>query len=117
MRAAWPSWLGVFSCGLVLWVASLVVLIATDDEILLPSVVLLGSFLTPVTVIFWFAEHDPWTVLTPRRLLAAFFVAGVLGLLVAALLETWLLPDRLLPNVWVGLIEELLKGLGVWVCS
>src|SRR5262245_49324865 len=100
--AALPSWLGVLGCGFLLWVASIAALVATDDNILLPSVVLLGSFLTPVTVIFWFAGRDPWTVLTPRRLLAGFFVAGVLGLLVAAVLETWLLPDRLLPNVWIG---------------
>jgi protease PrsW len=112
-----PNWITVLVCGFLLWVASVGALVATDDSILLPSVVLLGSFLTPVTVIFWFAARDPWSVLSPSRLLAGFFVAGVLGLLVAALLETYLLPDRLLPNVWVGLIEELLKGTGVWVFS
>lgn len=112
-----PGWRGVFVCGLLLWLASIGALVLTDDDILLPSVVLLGSFLTPVTVIFWFVERGGVTALTPRRLLAAFFVAGVAGLLVAAVLETWLLPDRLLPNVWIGLIEEALKGFGVWVLA
>ena len=31
------------------------------------------------------------------------------------LLGTWLLPARLLPNVWVGLTEEALKAAGVIV--
>jgi RsiW-degrading membrane proteinase PrsW (M82 family) len=117
LRMALPGWRGVLGCGLALWLASIGALVATDDDILLPSVVLLGSFLTPVTVIFWFVERGGVTALTPQRLLAAFFVAGVAGLLVAAMLETWLLPDRLLPNVWIGLVEEFLKGFGVWVLA
>lgn len=117
VKAVLPTWRGVLGCGLALWLASLGALVLTDDDILLPSVVLLGSFLTPVTVIFWFVDRGGVTALTPRRLLAGFFVAGVTGLLVAAVLETWLLPDRLLPNVWVGLVEELLKGAGVWVLA
>ena len=103
----------MFASGFTLWVASTAVLVATEDPVLLPSVVLIGSFLVPVTMIFWFLDHDIDTALTPRRLLLAFFVAGVAGLLTAAALEVWLLPSRLLPNLWVGLIEEATKGLGV----
>ena len=107
------TWRLVFAAGAALWIASTVALVATDDAVLLPTVVLLGSFLVPVTVIFWFLEHDHETVLSPRRLVSAFFIAGVLGLLAAAALEVWLLPSRLLPNVWVGLIEEAVKAIGV----
>ncbi len=109
------SWRSVFSFGLLLWAASTVALVATEDSILLPSVVLIGSFLVPVTAIFWFLNHDAGTELSPARLLGAFFVAGVLGLLASAAMETWLLPARLLPNVWVGLIEEAIKAAGVVV--
>src|SRR5262249_33488695 len=102
--------------GALLWVASTIALAATNDDILLPSVVLIGSFLVPVTVIFWFLERGDFeTELTPGRLLSAFFIAGVLGLLLAAVLEVWFLPSRLLPNLWVGLIEEAAKALGVIV--
>jgi RsiW-degrading membrane proteinase PrsW (M82 family) len=107
----------VFVWGLVLWVASAAALALTEDGTLLPSVVLLGSFLVPVTSIVWVADHDPCSALSVRRLLEAFFIAGVLGLLAAALLETWLLPDRLLPNVWIGLIEEAVKAIGVLVLA
>ena len=78
---------------------------------------LLGSFLVPVTVIFWFLDRDARHRAQPRRLLLAFFVAGVLGLLAAAALEVWLLPSRLFPNVWVGLIEEASKAVGVIVLA
>src|SRR3954470_12671663 len=96
--AAWPAWRLVLVSGTVLWGASILALIATDDEILVPAVVLLGSFLVPVTSIFWVVEHGHHTSLTPARLLAAFFVAGVMGLLVSAVLETWLEPSRIMPN-------------------
>lgn len=110
-------WTVVFGTGLALWVAATAGLVATDDNILLPSVVLLGSFLVPVTAIFWFIERDLDSELTGDRLALAFFVAGVLGLLAAAVLETWLLPDRLFPNLWVGLIEEGVKAIGVFVLA
>jgi RsiW-degrading membrane proteinase PrsW (M82 family) len=111
------TWLLVLVTGAALWLASTAALAVTGDEILLPSVVLLGSFLAPVTVIFWFIEHERETALSPRRLLLAFFGAGVLGLIAAAMLEVWLLPSRLLPNVWVGLIEEAVKAIGVIVVA
>jgi RsiW-degrading membrane proteinase PrsW (M82 family) len=113
VRVAPHTWVLVLVAGFGLWVASTLALVATEDDVLLPTVVLLGSFLVPVAVIFWFLDHDATTELSARRLLLAFFVAGVLGLLVAAVLEVWLLPTRLLPNVWVGLVEEGVKAIGV----
>jgi len=103
----------VFSWGLLLWALSIGALLISEDDILVPSVVLIGSFLVPVSAIFWFAGRDHDSVLSVRRLMAAFFIAGVVGLLAAAVLETWLLPSRHWPNLWVGLIEEAFKGIGV----
>ena len=62
---------------------------------------------------FWVVEHGHHTTLTPARLMVAFFVAGVLGLLASAALEIWLVPSRMLPNLWVGLIEEAVKAVGL----
>jgi len=107
------AWRAVFACGLLLWIASTVTLVLTGDEIVLPSVVIFGSFLVPVTAIFWLMDHRHHTALDPRRLLVAFFVAGVLGMLAAAALETWLVPERDLPNLWVGFIEEAVKAIGL----
>jgi RsiW-degrading membrane proteinase PrsW (M82 family) len=106
-------WLPVFLGGVAVWVASTFTLVATEDPIVLPTVVISGSFLVPVTCIFWLIGQRRMTALTPERLLLAFFVAGVLGMLAAAALETWLLPSRALPNLWVGLIEEGAKATGL----
>jgi RsiW-degrading membrane proteinase PrsW (M82 family) len=110
-------WLQVFGWGLLLWAAATGALALTEDSILLPSVVLLGSFLVPVTAIFWFVQRRGESELDAPRLLLAFFAAGVLGLLTAAVLETWLVPARLMPNLWVGLIEEGAKGVGIMLLA
>jgi protease PrsW len=106
-------WRHVLAFGATAWIASCVLFYVTDDEILLPSVILFGSFLVPVTAVFWLLEHRQATDLAPDRLLLAFFVAGVLGMLAAGSLETWLLPSRVLPNLWVGIIEEGAKGIAL----
>jgi RsiW-degrading membrane proteinase PrsW (M82 family) len=110
-----PPWQTVLVTGAVLWAASIGALVATDDEILLPAAILCGSFLVPVTCVFWVIEHSHHTSLTAARLLAAFFVAGVLGLLASAVLEIWLVPSRMMPNLWVALIEEAVKATGLLI--
>jgi RsiW-degrading membrane proteinase PrsW (M82 family) len=110
-------WRHVLAWGVVLWGAATVTLALTEDLILLPSVVLIGSFLVPVATIFWFIEHRGRTELDEGRLVTAFFVAGVLGMICSAAMEIWLLPHRLLPNLWVGLIEEAAKGVGIYVMA
>jgi RsiW-degrading membrane proteinase PrsW (M82 family) len=107
------TWRTVLLAGLALWAVSTLTLVATEDLILLPAVVLLGSFLVPVACVFWLLDHGHHTTLSPARLLSAFFVAGVLGLMAAAALETWLVPSRLMPNLWVGLVEEAVKLVGL----
>jgi RsiW-degrading membrane proteinase PrsW (M82 family) len=107
------TWRTVLLAGLALWAVSTATLVATADLILLPAVVLLGSFLVPVACVFWLLDHGHHTTLSPARLLSAFVAAGVLGLMAAAALETWLLPSRLMPNLWVGLIEEAVKLVGL----
>ena len=47
------GWRPVFLYGLALWVLATAALAWTEDSILLPSVVLIGSFLVPVSAIFW----------------------------------------------------------------
>jgi RsiW-degrading membrane proteinase PrsW (M82 family) len=112
-----PPWWAVFLIGLVLWAATFVVARMTRNVILLPTIVLLGSFLVPVTAVVWYLDHDPSPALSPRRILAAFIIAGVLGVLGASLLEYWLVPGGNLGPFVVGLIEELVKGLFIVVVA
>lgn len=115
---AWaPRWWVVFVIGLALWVAAVAAIYITLDPLLLPTIVLLGSFLVPVTAVVWYLDHDPSPELSPRRVLTAFLIAGVIGVLGAALLESLLGVRGLLGSLEVGLIEELVKGVLILVVA
>ena len=105
----WPSWQRVFLIGLFLWVESVVVTDITGNVNLIPTVVLLGSFLVPVTAIIWYLDHYESPTLSPSRIFYASIVGGVLGILAASLLEAYLLTNGILAYVGVGLIEEGVK--------
>jgi RsiW-degrading membrane proteinase PrsW (M82 family) len=112
-----PPWWAVFLIGLVLWAASFGVARLTHNVILLPTIVLLGSFLVPVTAVIWYLDHDPSPALSPRRILVAFIIAGVFGVLGASILEYWLVPGGNLGPFVVGLIEEFVKGVFIVVVA
>jgi hypothetical protein len=65
------QWLRVFVVGLLLWVASVVVTFATDNTNLVPTVILLGSFLVPVTFVVYAFERHADQVVTAQRIFAA----------------------------------------------
>jgi protease PrsW len=109
-----PRWWGVLLIGLALWGAAVGSVLLTGDIIVLPTVVLLGSFLVPVTAVVWYLDHDPSPALSPRRIITAFLIAGVIGLVAASVLEFWLVygPGRI-GDLKVGLIEEFVKGAAI----
>ena len=109
-----PRWWLVFPIGLALWIATVATAFFTLNLILLPTIVLLGSFLIPVTGVVWYLDHDPSPAMSPRRIFAAFIIAGVMGALAASLLEFWFVyGPGLLGMLKVGLIEEFVKGAAI----
>src|ERR1700732_2734118 len=112
-----PSWWAVFLIGLVMWAATFAVARLTRNVILLPTIVLLGSFLVPVTAVIWYLDHDPSPELSARRILVAFIIAGTFGVLGASLLEYWLVGVGFLGALEVGLIEEAVKGVFIVVVA
>jgi RsiW-degrading membrane proteinase PrsW (M82 family) len=109
-----PRWWLVLPIGLALWIATVATSFLTNNLILLPTVVLLGSFLVPVTAVVWYLDHDPSPAISPRRIVTAFIIAGVAGALAASLLEFWFVyGPGLLGMLKVGLIEEFVKGSAV----
>ena len=116
-RAWAPRWWLVFLIGLALWVAAVVAVNITLDPLLLPTIVLVGSFLVPVTAVVWYLDHDPSPELSPRRVLTTFLIGGVIGVLGAALLEFFLLVKGVVGYIEVGLIEELVKGVLILVVA
>jgi RsiW-degrading membrane proteinase PrsW (M82 family) len=105
-RRLWPR---IFVAGLVLWGVSVLVTLLTGNVALVPTLVLLGSFLVPVTFVTWAFEHWRDEDVTTEIVVSAFVVGGLLGVLGASVLETYLLH----PSSWlflgVGLIEEAAK--------
>src|SRR6202022_3683651 len=106
-----PRWWVGLPIGLALWGARGAAAFFPLNVILLPTLVLLGSFLIPVTAVVWYLDHDPSPALSPRRVVAGFIVAGVMGALAASVLVFWLFyGPGLIGNLKVGFIEEFVKG-------
>lgn len=105
-RRMWPR---IFLTGLALWVATGVVTFLTGNPNLIPTLVLLGSFLVPATFVAWVFERRDTGEVTASLVFSTFITGGVLGVLGAAVLESYLLH----PSPWlfggVGLIEEAVK--------
>jgi RsiW-degrading membrane proteinase PrsW (M82 family) len=110
-------WVGMFLGGLGLWVAAVAVTFITHNANLIPTIILLGSFLVPVTfVAYAFAHAD--RVVTAQRLLTAFAGGGVLGVLGASLLEAEFLTSPATGTyLYVGLIEEAVKLAALWLLA
>ena len=112
------SWLVVFFVGLALWGLTVVVTFATGNANLLPTLVLLGSFLVPVAFVAWSYDRlGAGSALTPRRILTAFLVGGTLGVLGASVLESYFLHPSVWMYVGVGLIEEGVKLAALWLMA
>lgn len=107
------TWLRMFLTGLVLWVLTVIVTFVTRNPNLVPTVVLLGSFLVPVTFVVWAFGRRHSGEVTAELLFSTFVTGGILGVLAASLLESYLLH----PSPWlflgVGLIEEAVKLLAL----
>jgi RsiW-degrading membrane proteinase PrsW (M82 family) len=112
------QWLRFLLVGLLLWVASVVVTFATDNVNLVPTIILLGSFLVPVTFVVYAFEHYADQVVTAQRIFTAFVYGGALGVLGASVLEAaFLRQPSGLAYVGVGLIEEAVKLAALWLLA
>jgi protease PrsW len=110
-------WVRLFLTGLVLWVLTVIVTFATGNPNLIPTLVLLGSFLVPVTFMVWAFERRDTGELSAGLVFSTFITGGVLGVLAASILESYLLH----PSPWlflgVGLIEEAVKLLALMLLT
>jgi protease PrsW len=110
-------WLHMFLGGLGLWVATVVVTFATGNANLVPTIILLGSFLVPVAFVTYAFGHAD-QVVTAQRIFTAFVYGGVLGVLGASVLEAAFLRQPSGPAyVGVGLIEEAVKLAALWLLA
>jgi RsiW-degrading membrane proteinase PrsW (M82 family) len=112
-------WLRFGVSGLALWAVAVGVTLLTNDTILLPTVVMLGSFVVPLTWLMRRIEldvaRDDAPDLPLPLILRTFVYGGVTGVLSSALLETWLLRfSGQAFYIGVALIEEAVKLVVLW---
>ena len=103
-------WKLLFCGGLGIWLFAAVITEITGDTILVPTVIIVGSFLVPATVAAFALSRRRAGYLTTEEVVIGFFAAGTLAVICSALLETYLLPDTAGTFIGVGLFEELGKG-------
>ncbi|AHH98695.1 PrsW family intramembrane metalloprotease [Kutzneria albida] len=114
VRRQWPR---IFGVGLTLWLLSAVVTYLTGNPNLLPTLVLVGSFLLPVTFVAWAFERRDSGEITAELVFGTFLVGGVLGVLGASVLEAYLLHPSSWLYLGVGLIEEAVKLVALAVLT
>ncbi|MEU9476699.1 PrsW family glutamic-type intramembrane protease [Streptomyces sp. NPDC048191] len=107
-RIAAGLWRRCLGVGFALWVPATWVTYETRGSALLPTVILLGSFLVPVAFVLWAYERHGRD-LGVSAILGCFLAGGTLGVLGASL--TGWYPARTSPGtlLGVGLAEEAAK--------
>jgi RsiW-degrading membrane proteinase PrsW (M82 family) len=100
-------WFQIFVSGLVFLFLVERTLVATGDPNYVPSAILLGAFLVPVTFTTYLYERLPnWDVPLPP-LAICFIWGGVLGTVLAGTLEYDVMRSLgFLPKLGIGVIEE-----------
>jgi RsiW-degrading membrane proteinase PrsW (M82 family) len=112
------SWLQVLLIGFLLYIISVVLLVLTGNPNLFTTVVMIGSFLVPVTYVTFFYERRHLSNLTISTTIITFVYGGILGVLAASLLEPIFIRSLNFTNtIVVGLIEEVAKILGVLIIA
>jgi protease PrsW len=107
-------WRRVLITTLLAFSLGIVIMGLTQNPILFPTVLMLGTFAVPAAYVAFFYDHRHLSKLTLPTTILSFLYGGVLGVFASALLEPIFIV-RLDPSTTlvVGLIEEFAKILGV----
>jgi protease PrsW len=107
-------WWKLLLVGAPVWLVAASITEVTGDDILLPTVLVVGSFLIPLTLVAFALSRRTAGHLTIDALAGGFVVAGTLGVVATALIETYVVPAAAGTFIAVALIEETAKGLLVY---
>lgn len=103
-------WLAVFLAGVAMFVAVLAVLLDSGNPVYVPSLLLLGAAVVPVTFTTFVVERNLVRRISIGQVLAGAVLGGVIGAVVAGQLEFETARELgSLPTVLIGLIEESAK--------
>jgi protease PrsW len=104
-------WLWVLLGGGAIWLVTAIATGITDVTHLIPNVILLGSFLVPVSMVLFALSRASEGHLTAEGVLLGFLGGGTLGTVFAALTEVYFLPATVGTFIGVGFFEETAKAL------
>jgi RsiW-degrading membrane proteinase PrsW (M82 family) len=93
-------------------------LVLTSNPVLFPTVVMVGSFMIPVTYVAFFYDRRRLSRLTVPVIAQGFIYGGLIGVLAASVLEPLFIRQLDFVTAFgVGLIEEFVKVLGILVIA
>jgi protease PrsW len=110
-------WQALLCAGAALWVACIVASAKVWNFSLIPTELLLGSFLVPVTAVVWCFDHRSGALLSTQRIAVAFLGGGALVMLALSILEAGLYAGSLSNSLRVALTEELMKLCALGLAS
>ena len=117
-RIRWGYWWRVLLVAFALYIIGLVVLFVSHNPNLFPTIIMLGSFMIPVTYVVFFYERRHLSRLSMPTVALSFLYGGLLGVFAASLLEPLFIRSlSFLTAFEVGIIEEFVKILGVLVIA
>jgi hypothetical protein len=109
LQSEW-LWAWVLAGGAAIWLVTAVATGLTDLDHLIPNVVLLGSFLVPISLVLFALARTGDGYLKVEQVILGFLGGGLLGTVFAGVTETYLLPKAAGTFVAVGLFEETAKA-------
>jgi RsiW-degrading membrane proteinase PrsW (M82 family) len=113
VRLAWArrfAWIGVLILGSLAYLLVLRTLTRTENLNFVPSLILLGSIVVPITVLVFAASGGRRIVAPTGMIVFTAIAGGVIGTVAAGTLEYDTLHAlKVLPMILVGLIEESAK--------
>lgn len=104
-------WWILLIVGAAIWLFAAVITGVTRDTILVPTVIILGSFLVPVSMVVFALSRSREGHLSAESIFLGFVAGGTIGLVFAALTEVYFLPSAHATFLAVGFFEEAAKGL------
>ena len=104
------GWFLIFIVGLALFFATEQILVVTQNPNFIPTVILLGAFLVPLTFVTFIFEHEPVKDVPLPTVIVSFIWGGVIGIAAAGLIEYATLRNMNFGSlVGIGAIEEAVK--------
>jgi protease PrsW len=103
-------WLQIAVGGILLFAIAEIALVTTGNPLFFPTVIMLGSFVIPITFVAYFYEYVRDRDISLPLLTTCFMVGGIIGVISAGSIEYGTLRNMGVPALFgVGLIEETVK--------